>query len=349
MARAIERGQYILGADVVAFEKAFAEYCNAEHCIGVGNGTDALEISLRALDCGPGDEVIMVANAGAFGSVASFSVGARPVYVDIEVETGLIDPGAIATAIRPATRAIIVTHLYGKLADMDKICPIAEEAGIPIIEDAAQAHGARRRGRHAGSWGALGCFSFYPTKNLGALGDGGAIVTSDAELGDRTRALRQYGWGDRFQTALPGGRNSRLDEIQATVLLEKLPYLDAMNAERQRIAERYRTALAGLPITFSKGGEDHVFHLCVARHPARDHLRRELARQGIDTDIHYPMPDYRHPGFRPLLGETSPLPRTESFMAEILTLPCFPGMTDVEVGRVEVSLHESAELIAREV
>jgi dTDP-3-amino-2,3,6-trideoxy-4-keto-D-glucose/dTDP-3-amino-3,4,6-trideoxy-alpha-D-glucose/dTDP-2,6-dideoxy-D-kanosamine transaminase len=300
----------------------------------VGNGTDALEISLRALDCGPGDEVITVANAGAFGSVAIFSVGARPVYVDVELESGLIDCNTIAAAIRPATKAIIVTHLYGKLADMDRICPIAKAAGIPIIEDAAQAHGARRYGRHAGSWGALGCFSFYPTKNLGALGDGGAIITSDTKLSDRVRALRQYGWDGRFQVALPGGRNSRLDEIQATVLLEKLPHLDAMNAERRRIAERYRTALAGLPITFPNSGEDHVFHLCVARHQARDHLRQELARQGIDTDIHYPIPDYRHPGFRTLQGETSPLPRTETFMAEILTLPCFPGMTDIELDRI---------------
>jgi dTDP-3-amino-2,3,6-trideoxy-4-keto-D-glucose/dTDP-3-amino-3,4,6-trideoxy-alpha-D-glucose/dTDP-2,6-dideoxy-D-kanosamine transaminase len=337
-ARVIESGRFILGGEVEAFEHAFAEYCGTGYCLGVGNGTDALEISLRALDCGPGDEVITVANAGAFGSVAIFSVGARPVYVDVEAENGLIDPDTIAAAIRPATKAIIVTHLYGKLADMDKICLLAAAAGIPIIEDAAQAHGARRHGRHAGSWGALGCFSFYPTKNLGALGDGGAIVTSDKILADRVRALRQYGWAERFQIGHPGGRNSRLDEIQAAVLMEKLTHLDAMNAERRRIAESYRAALDCFPITLPDSGEDHVFHLLVARQPTRDQLRSTLGQRGIDTDIHYPMADYRHPGIRVRLGGMSPLPRTERWMAEILTLPCFPGMTDAEVRHVTCSI-----------
>jgi len=332
--RVIERGQYILGGEVKAFERAFAEYCGAGHCIGVGNGTDALEISLRALGCGPGDEVITVANAGAFGSVAILAVGACPIYVEVQTDSGLIDPDAVAAAIGPATKAVIVTHLYGKLADMDSICPIASAAGIPVIEDAAQAHGARRGGQLAGSWGALGCFSFYPTKNLGALGDGGAVTTSDPSLADCVRALRQYGWGARFQAVHPGGKNSRLDEIQAAVLLEKLPHLDAINAECRRIADIYRTQLAGLPITLPESGDDHVFHLLVARYPDRDRLRTALFQQGIDTEVHYPMPDYRHPGLATQLENIRPLPRTEQFTAEILTLPCFPGMTDMELSRI---------------
>ena len=337
-ARVIEQGRFILGNEVEAFEKAFAEYCGSDHCLGVGNGTDALEISLRVLECGPGDDVITVANAGTFGSVAIIAIGANPVYVEVEDETGLIDPNAIAAAIRPTTKAIIVTHLYGKIADMDKICPIAQSAGIPIIEDAAQAHGARRGGRHAGSWGALGCFSFYPTKNLGALGDGGAIITSDKILDDRVRALRQYGWTDRFRVGHSGGCNSRLDEIQAAVLSEKLKYLDAMNSERRRIVEAYQMALNGLPIMLPDSGEDHVFHLLVAQHSARDQLQATLEQFGIDTDIHYPVPDYLHPGIKKRLGKMSPLPRTERLMTKILTLPCFPGMTVAEVRHVTCTI-----------
>ena len=333
-ARVIERGQFVLGNCVEEFERSFADYCGSAHCVGVGNGTDALEISLRVLGCGRGDEVITVANAGAFSSVAIFAVGASPVYVDIEEDSGLIDPDTLAAAMGPATKAIIVTHLYGKLADMDEISPIAKAAGIPIIEDAAQAHGARRRGQHAGSWGVLGCFSFYPTKNLGALGDGGAIVASDDVLANRVRAMRQYGWTARFQAGHPGGRNSRLDEIQAAVLSEKLPHLEAQNARRRSVADYYRSVLSDLPIGLPEGGEDHVFHRLVVRHPERDRLRSELAQRGIDTDIHYPLPDYRHPGFHSSVGGTTALPRTEKFMAEILTLPCFPGITDAELDRV---------------
>ena len=248
---ALGSGWYILGPRVWEFEAAFAAYCGAGECIGVGNGTDALELALRALGAGPGDVVAAAANAGGYGTAAILATGAEPLYVDVDPATMLMDARALRAAVTPRTRAVLVTHLYGHMADMPALLEAA--AGVPVIEDCAQAHGARLEGRHAGTWGAAGCFSFYPTKNLGALGDGGAVVTSGGELAARLRALRQYGWTAKYTAAVPGGRNSRLDELQAAVLLAKLPRLDAWNRRRGEIAAAYGAMLAGLDLELQIG------------------------------------------------------------------------------------------------
>ena len=330
MARVLSSGRLILGDQVSAFEREFAAYLGVGHCIGVGNGTDALEIALRALGVGPGDEVLTVANAGMYAACAAVCVGARPVFVDIEPERMTMDPASLAEirAHSPRAKAVVVTHLYGRMADM----PMIEKAagGLPIIEDCAQAHGARRQDRMAGSFGALACFSFFPTKNLGALGDGGAVVTSDAGLAEDVRRLRQYGWEKKYDAIRAGGRNSRLDEIQAAVLRLKLPLLDGWTTRRRAIVERYRAALpaGAIPAT----GADDVAHLAVARIAKRDTFRVALGAKNIDTAIHYPVADYRQPAMAAIVKHVS-LPETERAITEIVTLPCFPEMTDDEIAR----------------
>ena len=245
----VDSGWYVLGSQVRDFEAAFADYVGVSHTVGVANGTDALVLALRALGVGAGSRVAMVANAGYYGSAAAALVGAEPMYVDVDAATLTMEPGSLSAVLaHEKTDAVIVTHLYGQMADMDRLSTLCRQAGVPLIEDGAQAHGAAWAGRQAGAWGAVGCFSFYPTKNLGALGDGGAVVTGDAELADRLRALRQYGWGRKYEVLSPGGGNSRLDELQAAVLLAKLPRLNAANAARRAIAGRYGAELAGLPL-----------------------------------------------------------------------------------------------------
>ncbi len=328
-------GWYILGPQVRSFEAEFAQYCGVAHCIGVGNGTDALEIALRALEVGPGDRVATVANAGGYASAAIRAAGAEPLYVDIDPRTMLMDTAALARAA-PRARAVIVTHLYGRMADMPAI--LAAAGALPVIEDCAQAHGASFQGRAAGAWGRVGCFSFYPTKNLGALGDGGALITGDAGLAARIGALRQYGWTSRYRAAVPRGRNSRLDEMQAAVLRVKLPYLEKWNARRREIAGLYNDLLAGVVETPPGAAEDYVAHLYVVRVKDRERLRERLKAAGIGTDVHYPVPDHRQ--------EAAPvpvaLPETERCVAEVLTLPCFPEMTAGEVRRVAEQVRKPA-------
>ncbi|WP_085940061.1 DegT/DnrJ/EryC1/StrS aminotransferase family protein [Azospirillum sp. B4] len=337
MTRVVARGWVLFGPELTAFEAAFAAYCGAGHCLGVGNGTDAMELALRVLGVGPGDEVVTVANAGFYATTAILAVGARPVFADVDAETLTLSPAALADALTPRTRAVVATHLYGRLADMDGILAAAD--AIPVIEDCAQAHGARRAGRRAGSFGAIGCFSFYPTKNLGALGDAGAVVTSDPTLADRLRALRQYGWREKYVVAELGGRNSRMDEIQAAVLALRLPSLDAGNARRRAIKERYRAAIPGpVPGWATPIGQDDVAHLAVVRSPDRARLAAALASAGVDTAVHYPVPDHHQPAVRPLLLGPVNLPVTEQAAAQILTLPCFPDMTEDEVGHVAAAL-----------
>ncbi|WP_156909517.1 DegT/DnrJ/EryC1/StrS family aminotransferase [Ottowia thiooxydans] len=340
----VESQRYILGRHVQVFEEAFAAYVGVPHSIGVANGTDALEIALRALGMGPGRRVLTVANAGFYASTAIRTVGAEPVYAEIDTSTLNLSAEALSEALADQRLdAVVVTHLYGRLANMPAIAPLCRAAGVPLIEDCAQAHGARQAGRLAGAWGDVGCFSFYPTKNLGALGDGGALVTADKALAERMRALRQYGWGAKYEVAHEGGRNSRLDELQAAVLAAKLPLLDAANARRRAIAARYGAAFSHLPLQAPLAdGEDDVAHLYVVRSARRDALRAHLASQGIASDVHYPVPDHR----QPLLGTTLAslhLPATEAACAQILTLPCFVGMTDQQVGHViaaVVSFHD---------
>lgn len=336
--RVMSRGWYILGPEVEAFEAEFASYCGVPNCIAVGNGTDALELALLALGIGPGSEVATVANAGMYGTTAILRAGAKPLYVDVDEESMTMSPEALRAALSRETAAVIVTHLYGRMAPVGKLCEIAAAHNIPLIEDCAQAHGAERAGRKSGTWGTLGCFSFYPTKNLGALGDGGAIVTADADLAARIRALRQYGWTSRYRSTLAGGRNSRLDEMQAAVLRAKLPHLDGWNARRREIAQRYAEALAGMGLALPPAGSDYVAHLYVIRSRQREPLRAALAAAGIGTDVHYPVPDHQQESMRGVSFRPTPLPVTESYAGEVLTLPCFPEMTDAEVEEVAAAI-----------
>jgi dTDP-4-amino-4,6-dideoxygalactose transaminase len=278
--------------------------------------------------------VACVANAGFYGSAAAHLVGASPLYVDVDAQTLTMDADALAGALARRPAAVIATHLYGQLADMARIARMCRAAGVALIEDCAQAHGARRDGQSAGSFADIGCFSFYPTKNLGAIGDGGAVVTSNSELATHVRALRQYGWSKKYEVARLGGRNSRLDELQAAVLREKLPHLDRQNAQRRAIARRYCEAFAALPVRLPAcAGEDFVAHLYVVRTGRRDALRERLLECGVATDVHYPIADTRQPAWQGL-RDAEPLPVTEAACASVLTLPCFPGMTGDQVDHV---------------
>lgn len=333
--RVIDSHWYVMGSEVAAFEREFAQYCGAAHCVSLGNGTDALELGLRALGVGAGDEVYMAANAGFYGSTAAHLIGALPRYVDIDAASLTMSPAALEAALaggRP--KAIIVTHLYGQLADIEAIVEIGGRSGVPVIEDVAQAHGARRNGRQAGTFAQLGTFSFYPTKNLGALGDGGAVVTNDEAIAARIAQLRQYGWGRKYSVDVPRGRNSRLDEMQAAILREKLPRLDGWNAQRRAIAARYNAAFARLGLACPVSvGDDYVAHLYIVRLANRDAFREHLKAEGVSTDVHYPIADHRQPAY-PGQGTGFPLDATERACDEIVTLPCFPGLSDADVKRV---------------
>jgi dTDP-4-amino-4,6-dideoxygalactose transaminase len=339
IARVEDRGHYILGPEVDAFEHEFAAYCGAASCIAVANGTDALELALRAAGVGAGDQVATVANAGGYATTAILAIGASPVFADVDEATLLVDPSSLAQRITPRTRAVVVTHLYGRLADMGAIARVVGDRAIPLIEDCAQAHGAARDGRKAGSLGAIGCFSFYPTKNLGALGDAGALVTGDPALAAKLRALRTYGWEGKYRIAAEGGMNSRMDELQAAVLRVKLPHLDAWNRRRREVAQRLSQAITHpgivLPANAGTGdaGSADVAHLYVVRAKSRDELRAHLATAGVATDIHYPFPDHWQPAWRDVAPAPS-LERTERACAEILTLPCYPELTHEEISAV---------------
>jgi dTDP-4-amino-4,6-dideoxygalactose transaminase len=328
--RVLRSGYYILGPETRAFEQEFADYLGAACAVGVGNGTDALELALRALNVGPGDHVVTVANAGMYAGTAIRAVGATPRYIDVDAEHMLLDANLLPDAVTAQTRAIIVTHLYGRMADIEAVMAFARARRIPVIEDCAQAHGASRSGRRAGAWGDLAAFSFYPTKNLGALGDGGMIAVNDPSLVEPVRALRQYGWSGKYHVTHRGGSNSRLDELQAAILRAKLPYLDGWNARRREIAAQYCAGLADcgwhLP---AGGGAESVAHLFVIRTPGRDKVRAALSAAGIATDIHYPVPDHWQAAYRG--SDEAALPVTEHICAQLLSLPCFPEMTDDEV------------------
>lgn len=333
--RVIRSGYYVLGPHVEAFENQFARYCGVDHCIGVANGTDALELSLRAVGVEAGDRVAVVANAAMYSASAVLAIGAVPVFIDVS-DQGTMAPASLRNAVESEpVSAIVVTHLYGRLADVSSIASIAHAGGMPLIEDCAQAHGARdASGRTAGNFGDIASFSFYPTKNLGALGDGGAVVTRHAEVAARMRKLRQYGWGQKYTNELAGGRNSRLDELQAAMLSAMLPRLDAWNSRRRDIANYYSTTIRNaaieVPLT---AGEEFVAHLFVVRTPQRDRLRCHLSSHGIGTDVHYPLPDHRQPCFNGRYQDVQ-LSRTECDAGTVLSLPCFPELTDLEVERV---------------
>lgn len=333
-ARVWERGIYLLGPELEAFEREFAAYCGASHGVGVANGTDALELALRAVGVGAGDEVACAANAGMYATTAIRAAGGIPRYVDVDPCRAVLSTAALKEGLGPATRAVIVTHLYGRMAPMAEILAIAGAHAVPVIEDCAQAHGATLDGRKAGAWGVAAAFSFYPTKNLGACGDAGAVVTSDPDIAEHVRSLRQYGWTAKYESTLPGGRNSRLDEVQAAILRDRLPLLDSCNERRREIARRYSVALAGRVAAPAPPGADDVVHLYVIRTPRRDDLRAFLASRGVRAEIHYPVPDHLQASQRSLPTCHGPLPETERLAQEVLSLPCFPEMADSEVGDV---------------
>jgi aminotransferase EvaB len=331
--RVVDAGSFILGSQVAAFEAEFAAFCGITHCVGVANGSDALELALRAVGVSADDDVITVANAGMYGTIAIRAIGAHPRYVDIDDDTLTVAPRQLADTVTPRTRAIIATHLYGRLAAIDEVVRFARERRIAVIEDCAQAHGARRGEARAGSFGDIGCFSFYPTKNLGALGDGGALTTNDSTLASRLRSLRQYGWTEKYRVTMEGGRNSRLDELQAAILRVRLPHLERENMRRRHVVRAYSERIRHPLIRVSMPpDESNVAHLAVVRSTWREELRQYLRVRNIGTDIHYPIPDHRQPV---ALGRSAvSLPVTERACAEVLSLPCFPAMTNEEVDYV---------------
>lgn len=331
--RVLESGCYILGPETEAFEREFAAYLGVPGCVGVASGTDALELALRAGGVGPGDRVVTVANTVSATAAAIAATGAMPLYVEIEPDTMLMDPAALAvllgTVRDPRIKAVVPVHLYGQPADMPRIVGIAREHNLLVVEDCAQAHGAAVGGRRAGAWGQLAAFSFYPTKNLGAFGDGGAVTGTDAALVEKVRLLRQYGWRRRYVSDQPG-RNSRLDELQSAILRVRLPRLDADNARRAALAARYAERLRGAPLTLPAvaGDRTHVWHQYVVRTPQREELRARLEAQGVRCGVLYPVPLHRQPAYhRPELS----LPVTERACAEVLSLPLHPGLDPGDV------------------
>jgi dTDP-4-amino-4,6-dideoxygalactose transaminase len=333
--RVLEKGWYILGDEVRAFEAEFANYVGVKHGIGVGSGTEALHIALAACGIGPGDEVITVSHTAVATVAAIELAGATPMLVDIEPDYYTLDPARLEAAISPHTKAVIPVHLYGQPADLAPILEIARRHSIRVIEDCAQAHGAMYGERRVGAWGDIACFSFYPTKNLGALGDGGMVVSNDSALAERARLLREYGWAERYVSHIPGW-NSRLDEVQAAVLRVKLRYLDTDNATRARQAQDYDQALRGTQLTTPKRRLDatHVYHLYVSRCSERDGLQTWLKARGVGAFIHYAVPIHLQPAYQGRLRGRDDLPETERAACQVLSLPIYPELSEMELQRV---------------
>jgi dTDP-4-amino-4,6-dideoxygalactose transaminase len=333
--RVVASSRYVLGPEVEAFEHEFASFCGARHCVGVANGMQALELVLRALGVGVGDEVVTVSHTAFPTAAAVTATGATPVFVDVDPDSHCMRPDALEAAIGPRTRAVMPVHLYGRCADMDAIVAAAERAGVPVVEDAAQAHGASYGGRRAGTLGVAAGFSFYPTKNLGAFGDAGAVVTDDEELAHRVRRLRNYGEESKYVNVVPGF-NSRLDELQAAILRVKLPHVELWNAERRRIAATYDELLADVPgVTPPQPDEGHVYHLYVVRSAQRDELQQHLRQTGIGAQVHYPTPVHLQEAYwRGGAGVSGSLEVTERLAREVLSLPAYPGLSDAAVREV---------------
>lgn len=337
------RSAFTLGHEVEAFEREFAAYCGATQAIGVSSGTDALTLALRALGVGPGDEVVVPANSFIATAEAVALVGATPRFADVDPDTQLVTAATIAPALSERTRCIVPVHLYGRMVELDPVLSLAREHGAFVVEDACQAHGARYHGRRAGAIGHLGCFSFYPAKNLGAWGDGGAVVTSDPALADHVRLLRSHGERRRYHHEICGA-TARLDALQAAVLRVKLRHLEVDTARRRAVAVRLSGALAGAPLDLPPPPpehSDHVFHLYVVRCARRDILREHLAERGIATGLHYPVPIHRTPAFAHLGLGPGALPVSERLATEVCSLPLFPGMDDVAIAQVAAAVWEA--------
>jgi len=341
-ANLLDTSAFIGGQAVEEFEQAWADYCGVSHAVGVANGTDALQLTLTALGIGAGDEVVVPANTFVASAEAVVLAGATPRFADVSPETLLLTADDLAAAITERTRAVLVVHLYGQMPDMDALCRTATRAGVVLIEDAAQAHGATWKGRRAGSFGRAACFSFYPGKNLGAFGDAGAVVTGDAVLAERIKRLRDHGRarGSRYRHVVVG-TNSRLDAVQAVVLTAKLARLDVWNEARRSIATRYRAAFASGParLVSESAGARGVHHLAVIRVPGRAMVQQRLTTAGIESGIHYPVPCHRQAPYRRFAN--GPLPVAEAAAGEVLSLPMFPHMSDAQVTAVCDSVHDA--------
>ena len=323
---------FILGDDVAQFEKEFASFCGTRDCVGVATGCDALLWALKACGVGPGDEVVTAANSYIATALAITASGARPVLVDCLPDSYEIDPVAVRAAMTPRTKAIIPVHLYGQAADMDALMALAAERGVAIIEDAAQAHGATYKGRLCGTFGRAGCFSFYPGKNLGAYGDGGAVTTDDPAIAQSIRMLRNYGQSKKYYHDVAGW-NSRLDTVQAAILRIKLRHLADWNEARRRHAARYVEALRGLPMELPREmpGNRHIYHLFVVQVDGREKFMEHMARHGVGCGIHYPVPIHLQAAYQELGYRAGDLPVTERIAPRLVSLPMFPEMTAEQV------------------
>jgi dTDP-4-amino-4,6-dideoxygalactose transaminase len=345
MVRVLDSGRYILGEEVNAFEQEFARHFGLSHAVGVANGTDAIALALRTLGVGAGDRVATVSHTAVATVAAIEMAGASPVFLDVTPDTYTLDPESLARTLEtvPGIKAVVAVHLYGHPADVPAIIGIARKFGVGVIEDCAQAHGAKLDGRFVGSMGDAATFSFYPTKNLGAFGDGGMVVANGAECARKVRALREYGWERRYISELPGV-NSRLDELQAALLRVRLPYLDPGNRRRAQIAAAYDQGLAGtgLILPRTRPGVTHVYHQYVVRHPDRDRFRSRLQSKDTGTNIHYPVPVHRQPAYEGRFAmDPGGLGVTETVAREVLSLPMYPELADATVERVVDAVHNS--------
>jgi dTDP-4-amino-4,6-dideoxygalactose transaminase len=343
--RVVDSGWYVLGEQVRCFEEEFARYCGVAAGVGVANGTDAIALALRALGVGPGDRVATVSHTAVATVAAIEMAGANPVFVDIAPDTYTVDPASLARTLESVApvEAVVAVHLYGHPADMPAINAIARAHGAFVLEDCSQAHGAKFCGAPVGSMGDIAAFSFYPTKNLGALGDGGMVVTNNMALAQRVRSLREYGWGHRYISDC-AGVNSRLDELQASVLRTRLPTLDAANQRRRAIAAAYTEALMHSDLILPQANIEafHVYHQYVVRHRNRDQIRQRLEERGIGTNIHYPMPVHRQPAYAARCAmDPRGLEVTDKIANEILSLPMYAELSDEEVTHVIASLRSA--------
>lgn len=339
--RVLSSGWYVLGKEVQAFEQSWAKACGTAHCIGVANGMDAIELALRSLDIGPGDEVITTPMTAFATVLAIVRAGAIPVLADIELDSGLLSPASVKRCLSPRTRAVVLVHLYGQIRDMDIWVDLCREAGIELVEDCAQSHLARWNDRPAGSFGIAGAYSFYPTKNLGAIGDGGALVTQSAALALRVSQLRNYGQSERYVHP-ELGMNSRLDEIQAALLTERLRWLDRFTERRRAIAQSYDAGIDNARVTVlarPQQAHSHVHHLYVVLCDVRDALSKHLAESGVQTLIHYPVPAHRQAPCAALQRDPLGLQHAEAHAASCLSIPCHPQMSDADIAQVVDALN----------
>ena len=334
-ARVFASGWYVLGRECEAFERSWADACNVGHCVGVGNGLDAIELALRALNIGAGDEVVTTGMTAVATVLAITRAGATPVLADIAPGTGLLDPASVERCLTERTRAVVLVHLYGQARDMDVWVDLCRRNGVALIEDCAQAHLARWSDRSVGSFGTAGAFSFYPTKNLGAVGDAGAVVSDDAALAARVARLRNYGQSERYVHP-ELGMNSRLDELQAAILSARLPWLDSFTQRRRAIARQYDTGIrhpAVRTLLPAQSPQAHVHHLYVVCTDHRDQLVAHLGQHGVSSLIHYPIPVHKQASYASLQIDPKGLPITEAHTATCLSLPCHPQMSDDDVAR----------------